>query len=141
VSLQPHQAPAAPDAGTIVTAPTTQTPTTLRYNLWEWNWFYETETGRVGPPPEAVGIADPRALMTRDEWWAKVAGWYSSNPGSGTSGGTSGGGGTVGNGTGGTVTDPVPAPTGSSSNTLEPSGALVLSGMLAAGFILARLVK
>jgi len=140
ISIQPNQAPAVPDAGTIVTAPTTQTPVTLRYNLWEWNWFYETETGRVGPPPEAVGIADPRALMTRDEWWAKVAGWYANTPASGTSGGTSGGGGTV-NGTGGTtITDPVP-PGGGSSSTLEPSGALVLAGVIAAGFILARLVK
>lgn len=100
-SVQPVQAPHTPDAGTIQPPPTQSTPVPnepIRRSFWEWNWYYEQESGRVGPPPEAVGVASGSQLMTREEWVAAVAGWYNTTPTNGTdpgSGGTGGGGGTA----------------------------------------------
>jgi len=140
VTLQPDQAPATPDAGTIVSTPD-PVVAVVKYNLWEWNWFYETETGRVGPPPEAVGIADPRALMTRAEWWAKVSGWYANTPPIASGSGSGSGG--VDTGFDGTVIiDPPATGTGTGLGSLgKMADLLPLAAGLVAVFFLAKMGK
>jgi len=51
-------------------------PETGKFNFDQWNWFFEQQTGRVGPDPNEVGVQDRLMLMTRDEWWEKVKTWY-----------------------------------------------------------------
>lgn len=95
-TVQQTQTPPARDEGTFQVTPppaSMPAPPQMLYNLYEWNWYHEQETGRSGPAPEDVGVADPLAKMTRAQWWAIAGPWYSQpvRSGQGASG-TSGGG-------------------------------------------------
>lgn len=76
------QSGSAPDPGTLISDPA---PAVERLNWDQWNYVYEQETGRIGFAPEAAGVSDRRALMTRAEWWALARPLYEGS-GSGSGG-------------------------------------------------------
>lgn len=153
VSLQPQQTAPTPNGGTVITPPSSPTPaptltttpppatgTAPRYNFWQWNWYYEQETSRVGPDPLEVGVTDPTALITRAEWWTKVQAWYNGGVPPVTTAPPAGGGAPPTGGTGGTGGTP---PTGGTGGTGgagmsdKDRAALVLG----AGMLLAKLLS
>lgn len=102
-SSQPAQAPAAPDAGTQISAPAQDTADRKTFDVW--NWEYQQRTGRAGPAPEAVGFPAERRQqpITMAEWWQYAGPWYSTGTGgTGGTGDTGPGSGTGPGGTGGT---------------------------------------
>lgn len=44
--------------------------------FWQWNYYWEQETGRSGPDPAEVGVSAGTNLMTGAEWVAAVGNWY-----------------------------------------------------------------
>lgn len=134
-SSQTVQAPSTPDAGTLVTPPTASTPqnpvvpASGKMTFWEWNWHYENATGRVGPPPEAVGVASGNTLLTEAEWWAAVGPWHTGNGGGGTP--PAGAGGGDGGGTPTTPPPPVQTPP-------EEDNTLLYVGLAVGAFLLLK---
>lgn len=137
VTLQQEQAPPAPDLGTTVsTPPAPPAGTPQKRGFWEWNWYHEQETGRVGPDPFAIGVSDPSALLTKAEWWSLVADWYGATPApSGGTGGGSGGG--TGGNTGGPTPTDTDGPTGAGAITIS-TGMILAAAAAAALFFFGR---
>jgi len=76
-SLQPHQSPAEPNVGTKVTStPSSTANSGQQFTFWQWNYFWEEETRRSGPPPEEVGVPSGTTLMTGPQWVTAVGNWY-----------------------------------------------------------------
>ena len=90
-SVQPEQTPPNPNSGTMLTNPLNPDLQTIRRNWDEWNWYYQQETGRPGPPPEDIPGAARGVLYTRAEWWNLAGPWYGSNPPAGGSNPPAGG--------------------------------------------------
>jgi hypothetical protein len=80
-SIQPVQAPPAPDAGTQVSPP--EAAPDKRQTFDQWNWEYKQQTGRDGPAPEAVGFPAERRQeqISRAEWWQYAGPWFSTGSG------------------------------------------------------------
>lgn len=75
-STQTTQAPPVPNGGTVVTPPAdNRVADSTMLTFWQWNYYFEQQTGRVGPAPEAVN-ATGNAMMTGAQWAATVGDWY-----------------------------------------------------------------
>ena len=73
-----NQSPAILNSGTVITNPTAipADNTNQMLSFWQWNYYYELQTGRTGPDPAAVGVVDGGALMTGSQWVATIGNWY-----------------------------------------------------------------
>lgn len=73
------QSPPVPNDGTVV-RPGAATGAVLadapRLTFWQWNYYQQLATGRVGPDPEEVGVASGTQLMTGPEWVAAIGNYY-----------------------------------------------------------------
>ena len=80
-STQTRQSPPVPNNGTVV-RPGAATGAVLadapRLTFWQWNYYHQQATGRVGPSPEEVGVASGTQLMTGPEWVAAIGNYYGS---------------------------------------------------------------
>lgn len=41
-------------------------------NAWQWNWFFNRETGLEMPSPEDYGFQDPSVKTPFSTWWARL---------------------------------------------------------------------
>lgn len=115
-TIQPHQAPPNPNGGTVLTnpGPTDARTDSARLTFWQWNYYYQEKTGRIGPDPGEVGVASGTTLMSGAEWVRAVGNWYGGPVtvppvSSGTAGGV-----------GGTPTTP-PIAVGGTGTTTNPT--------------------
>jgi len=76
-TIQPGQSPADPANGTAVSTPHSNGTGALRFTFWEWNYYYQQQTGREGPSPEeSTGVTHGNQVMTGAEWAAAVGAFY-----------------------------------------------------------------
>lgn len=124
---QTTQSPPVPNGGTRVTPPAdnTRSDSTL-LTFWQWNYYFERQTGRPGPPPEDFGVAG-NAMMTGAQWAMTVGNWYGApvtapkiDGGGATVGGTPTTGGVAVGGTGTTGGTPPVGGTAGGGGTPAP---------------------
>lgn len=126
-STQTTQAPPVLNGGTVITSPAdNRVSASSMLTFWQWNYYFELQTGRVGPDPEEVGTTGT-AMMTGAQWAATVGNWYGAPvnaPKIDGSGATVGGTPTTGGvPVGGTGTPPPQVPTPSVGGTGGGGGA------------------
>lgn len=132
-TVQPTQSPADPANGTLVAPPSSNGTSAARLTFWQWNYYYEQQTGRSGAAPEDVpGVSSGNQMMTGAEWAAAMTAYFGSPvsaPPLNGSGGAVGGTQTTPNipvggstsPTGGATNTPATLPVGGTATTGAPN--------------------